>query len=277
MAKIEVLCATMNQKDFSKVKEMNIKTNVLFANQAGENRYSKIEQDGICARMITTDTVGVGINRNIALMNSDSDICLFSDDDIKYVDNYAQIIESAFSELPDADALIFNIETIGEDHGRRINAKIKKLSYHNCLNYGAARIAVKSDVIKNKNIYFHRNFGGGTEFSSGEDSLFIWDMIKKGMKVYAYPAKIGSVDQTTSTWFKGYNKKYIFDKGALFFCMSKSLYRLFCLYILFKHKYMYKGDNMTFFEAYKLMMIGAKSFKKGISHSQYLNITNSSK
>ncbi len=35
MLSFEVLCVTMNQNDFSKIKEMNINSDVVFANQAG--------------------------------------------------------------------------------------------------------------------------------------------------------------------------------------------------------------------------------------------------
>ena len=34
MSKLEVLCVTMHQKDFSKIREMNINADVVFANQA---------------------------------------------------------------------------------------------------------------------------------------------------------------------------------------------------------------------------------------------------
>ena len=35
MEQLEILCVTMHQKDFSKIRQMNIHSNVLFANQAG--------------------------------------------------------------------------------------------------------------------------------------------------------------------------------------------------------------------------------------------------
>lgn len=33
MSKFELLCVTMHQKDFSKLQEMNIRSDVVFANQ----------------------------------------------------------------------------------------------------------------------------------------------------------------------------------------------------------------------------------------------------
>ena len=83
-ATFEILCVTMNQSDFSKIGEMNIHSNVLFANQADSVRADRLDFEGHKARMITTDSRGVGVNRNIALSFAEADICLLADDDIRY-------------------------------------------------------------------------------------------------------------------------------------------------------------------------------------------------
>ncbi|MBQ8525172.1 MAG: glycosyltransferase family 2 protein [Clostridia bacterium] len=273
MSKIEVLCATMHQTDFSLIKKMNISTDVVFANQADKYEYSSVDFDGNHAKMITTNTIGVGVNRNIALIHAsdDTDIALIADDDMIYNDNYVKIISEAFQKLPDADAIIFNIKTIGAQTNRRTLRKISRIHSYNCLNYGAARLAVKLKRIKQENMFFHRSFGGGTEFSSGEDSLFIWDMIKRKFKIYAYPATIATVDQSSSTWFKGYTKKYIFDKGALFYCLSKHYYFLLNFQCLVRHKCMYKDSGLTFIQAFKLMINGVEYFKAGLTYKDYTN------
>lgn len=263
--KIQVLCATMHQKDFSKIEEMNIKTDVIFANQAEETEYIKCSKNGFCAQMITTATRGVGVNRNIALMNAEADICMIADDDMRYIDNYAEIVKKAFEKIANADAIVFNIENangVAERIKRRKNGKIKKVRLYNCLNYGAARIALRNKSIKRENIYFSRLFGGGTIYSCGEDSIFIWNLIKSGLNVYTYPVKIAEVKQDTSTWFKGYNKKYLYDKGALFAALSKELASLLCLQELIRHKKIYKEADVSFFEAYKLMKEGIRGFKE---------------
>ena len=117
MKKIQVLCVTMHQKDFSKIREMNISTDVVLANQADSSFCWEMTTDDMRARLVTTPERGVGKNRNTALLNmyDDCEICLIADDDMRYVDDYAQIVSRAFSELPQADALIFNIETVGSE------------------------------------------------------------------------------------------------------------------------------------------------------------------
>ena len=86
MRKVQVLCTTMHQKDFSLLKKMNINSDVVFANQSDETRYDELEFEGGIAKMITTSTRGVGINRNLTLMYANDDVCLLADDDLEYVD-----------------------------------------------------------------------------------------------------------------------------------------------------------------------------------------------
>ena len=62
MSRFQILCTTMHQNDFSKIKEMNIHSDVVFANQADTTSYSEMKFEGHRARMITTGTKGVGVN-----------------------------------------------------------------------------------------------------------------------------------------------------------------------------------------------------------------------
>ena len=75
MSKFQILCVTMGQTDFSKLEQMNIHSDVIFANQADRTEKQVLEFDGHTAQMITTDTRGVGKNRNIALLHADADVC----------------------------------------------------------------------------------------------------------------------------------------------------------------------------------------------------------
>ncbi len=260
MSKVEVLCATMHQTDFSKIEQMNIQSDVVYANQSDKTAYDETSFGEYTAKMVTTDTRGVGINRNLSLLYSSGEYVLISDDDMKYVDGYPELVEKAFAENPNADGIVFNIVTIGEDLGRRQNVKSKRVRWYNALNYGAARLAVKQTALKREGIMFNTNFGGGTKYSAGEDTLFVCDMLKKGLKLYTYPVAIAAVDQTTSTWFKGYNEKYYYDKGALFSAISKRWAKPLCLQEVIRHR-QYEQNGMTLLQTYKIMTQGIKGYK----------------
>jgi hypothetical protein len=105
--KLQVLVATMQQKDFSLPVKMNIRCDAIIANQAGGEKIVKQQTEYGAWKMITTPTRGVGLNRNIALMASEADVVLFADDDMAYRDEMPEVVCRAFEELPQADVLIF--------------------------------------------------------------------------------------------------------------------------------------------------------------------------
>lgn len=257
--KVQVLVAAMYQEDNSLLQKMNINSDVIVGNQCDRNSIEEFDYNGYKAIYLNFTERGVGLNRNNTLIRATGDICLFADEDMIYVDNYVKIIKTAFDEHPTADALIFNIDTVGGDHHRRKNSKITRIRTFNSLNYGAPRIAVKRDSIQKNRICFSQLFGGGTLYSSGEDSLIIRDMLKNGLKIYAIPETIATVDQGTSTWFSGYHEKFFFDKGALMRAMFPKMYVLMNnLYFPFRYRKIAR-EKMS--NIRKWMNMGSKAFE----------------
>ena len=143
MKKFEILCVTMGQTDFSKISEMNVHSNIVFANQAGEVSYSDFEFEGHLARMVTTNTRGVGKNRNIGLIYANADICLFADDDVTYVDNLEDIVLSEFELCPKADIIVFNLNTDSKERKQISYTKTRKHGKFERMPWGAVRIAFR--------------------------------------------------------------------------------------------------------------------------------------
>lgn len=256
---IQVLVATMGQVDHSLISKMNLQTDAVIGNQCERCSNDEYVINGKKYLYLNRPERGVGLNRNTALSHMGNGIITIADDDMTFVDNYESIIQNAFNQLPDADAIIFNIQTIGTDMGRRINSKIKRIHFFNAFNYGATRISIKSVCVKRENLSFHTCFGGGTRYSCGEDTLFIADMLRHHLKIYAYPAFVGSVDQTSSTWFNGYTEKFYFDKGVLNKALSRSFAKPLCLYMLLRHPD-YKKSGLTFSTAYRQMCKGMRAY-----------------
>lgn len=269
MSDLEVLAVTMKQNNLDRYYKMNIKTNVIFANQAGKNCYEENNINGNKVRMITTSEIGVGKNRNQALLFADGDICLLSDDDVTYLDDYEKIVKEAFVKIPQADIVVFNIDTIGKKVNRRRNDKIKRINIFNFQNYGAVRVAFKKNKILEKNIWFSTLFGGGTKYSSGEDTLFLRDALRKNLKIYTYPKVIATVDQSESTWFEGYNDKFFFDKGALLYNTFPVLKYLFAI-IYFPLRFK-KHTTLSLIRIIKLMLCGMKAFPKQYSYEEWIS------
>ena len=214
---IEVLVATMGQKDCSLAEKMNIKTSAVIANQCG--RWDYEEADGGRIRMISTDTKGVGINRNLTLQHAKADILLFADDDVTYYDGTLQGVKDAFLQFPDADVIFFGLDMTrnGEVFDKRRN-KSRRIHLWNSLRYGAARMAIRREALLKHRLSFTVLFGGGCPYSSGEDTILIRDCFRAGLHVYAHDYVLGACAKDSSTWFAGYNEKYFFDRGAMVAC-----------------------------------------------------------
>lgn len=212
---LEVQVAAMHQIDFSLYEAMNIKTDAIIANQCEQNKYEEKTVNGKSVKLISSNKRGVGKNRNLALVYSCGDIILFSDMDVIYYEDYEKIVVDEFEEMPDADAIIFGL--IYTKEGRFLSEekyKKKRVHIYNGLKFGTAGLAVKSDTIKKYNLHFSELFGGGCIYGCGEDSIFILDMLKSGARVYSSDKIIGMCARDESTWFEGYNEKYLYDKGA---------------------------------------------------------------
>ena len=211
----EVLVATMGQQDLSLRQKMNIECDVLITNQCGKWRYDEDGPPGGRVRMLSSPTRGVGVNRNLALTLSTADIVLFADDDITYYDSDLHGVVDAFRELPDADVILFGIDmTRGGEVFDRRRCQKRRLHLYNALKYGAARMAVRRSALVRHNLTFSTLFGGGCRYGSGEDSLFLRECFAAGLRVYSHPYVLGACAKDSSTWFSGFNEKYMFDKGA---------------------------------------------------------------
>ena len=99
-------------------------------------------------------------------------------------------------------------------------------------------------------------FGGGTEFSCGEDTIFLQDCAKKGLRIYTDTTTLGTIDNGESTWFHGYTDKFFIDKGVLYKYVFGGWARLLSLYHVVKHRKKYAEVGVK--KAYKLMVQGIK-------------------
>lgn len=256
MSKLEVLVATMNQdiNDLSLVKKMNIQTDSIIINQADQVAYTSDESKKV--QMYSFAERGVGLSRNSALMRSKSDYCLMADDDMVYVDGYEDILKSAYEKYSDADFIVFNVRVHYNDRTEERVKKNGRVRYWNSLKYGTVTFSFKRDSILKKNISFSLLFGGGAKYSSGEDTLFIWTALKKGLKVYAEKTVIADVYNYTSSWFEGYNDKFYRDKGALFKAMEPRLYPLLNLQLAIRKRKEYNASKSVF-DTLKIMNEGS--------------------
>lgn len=258
MSRFEILCVTMHQKDFSKIEQMNIHSDVVFANQDDRTCFEEKEFDGHLARMITTDTKGVGINRNLALTYAKGEICLFADDDVTYNDDVEERVLAEFDAHPDADVIIFHLDTDSDRKQVKYN-KTKKCSRFCKMPWGGVRIAVRLSSIRKANIWFTTLFGGGCIFPSGEDSIWLTDAKKQGLTFYVSKETIGKVSFDESTWFTGFDEKMYYGKGAFYQAAHPKTKLLWMLYFAVRTT---NRSDLNFSQKIKWMKDGSKGYKE---------------
>lgn len=232
---LQLLVAAMNCEPRELAKEMQIDSDAIIVSQGEHYGYEELEWQGHRLRYFAMAERGVGLSRNHSLMRAEADISLFADEDIIYEPGYEKAVLEAFAAHPAADMLLFNVQAM---QGRETyhNDSFGRVHRYNCGRYPTYSFAVRTERIHQKNITFSLLFGGGAKYSNGEDSLFIRECLKAGLKVYKVPVTIGHERERESTWFTGYNTKFFYDRGVLYRYLYGCLAKPMALRFLLAHR-----------------------------------------
>ncbi len=266
---IEVLMSAMHLSDFEIAYRTGVKSDLLIINQCDKNDYSEMEIDGFLWRMISTTERGVSRSRQMAIDNARGHICLLCDDDEELSVGYTEIIERAYNECQHADAIVFNLN--------RKNRKVKKKYYvitrkrkaPSYRGYGSPMLSFKLDKVKNAGIKMNLNFGSGSPWGGGEDTLLEIDMRREGLKIYEYPETIATIDYSYgSRWYTGGDERYYYNLGAFlknaYGPIKRNLYKVYeCIK-------MRKEKTLSFFEKMKWMRLGEKGFGRNVTYQEFL-------
>lgn len=261
----QLLVATMHQKNNSIYECMNIHSDAIVVNQCDRFACNTEKRGGFDLQTYCLNERGVGLSRNTALMRATADIIEFADDDMIFTDTHREDVLREFEKHPEADAILFSISSLNPDRPVLKIKKFGRVSKAEALKYGCARLAVRREKIACNNITFSLLFGGGAEYSCGEDTLFLQDCIRAGLRIYRSPIKIADVKQDSSSWFHGYTAKYYRDKGALF---AAALPKLCYVYALISAVKMRPTDCRRT-AVFKLFLQGITTFKNRQRSNRY--------
>lgn len=261
---VEILLSTMNlkskQENRKLLKKMNLDTqNTLTINQITENKIEQIEELKAQNKIISRMEKGLSKSRNLAIKNAHTDICVLSDDDVIYKKGFEKIIKEEYKKQKKYDILCFYVESHNKQRKvkKMITSKIGKIRAMKICSF---QITFRRDKIINNNIEFDENFGAGTYYDRGEETIFLWECLKKGLKIKFINKKIGDINQDKSSWFEGYNLEFLKKQGAVFYRLSpKWYYALILQYALRKYKLYCR--NLKIIEAVKIMQQGAKEYE----------------
>ncbi|MBR3324851.1 MAG: glycosyltransferase family 2 protein [Clostridia bacterium] len=251
--KLEVLLSVMNLRK-ENLDKMHITSKCTVIDQCGK----KYEEKYNSFNIFGYNEIGLSNSRNRGLEHSTEEILILCDDDVVYNEDYEKNIVNEFISNPKADVIYFNVNSPYRKY--RIIKKRKRLHIYNSLNYASCNIAFRRKSIENKNIKFNNMFGPNAKWENGSDTIFIRDVLKNKLKIYSCPINLGTVYHRESTWFKGYDERYFFNKGALFTAISKRFRHLLLIQYLLRHREVFK--DFGFNNAYKAMIKGSNDYLK---------------
>lgn len=258
--KLELLISALNAQPESLIERMKVASDAVLVNQCDVDSKSVINLNEGTVKVFSSKDRGIGVSRNLALSKSSDDFVLFADDDIVYEENYASVILDEFEKHPEADGIFFNLKV---DEKRRTyhTDEFGPVTFTSSGRYPTYSLAVKRSRVVDAGISFSTLFGGGAKYSCGEDSLFIRDCLKAGLKLFKSPANIGEEIYRESTWFKGYDEKFFFDRGVLYHFLYGHLATAFGARFILKHRKVMCGTIKPA-KAFSLLL---KGVREGIS------------
>lgn len=259
---LQLIIAAVEQNTEKLLQQMAVDSDAVLVNQCGYDSRREMDWNGHTIKVVEISSRGVGINRNTGVIHSSADILLFADQDMIYEKGYATAIEKEFAMHPEADMILFNIQ-VGEERKTYENLNWKRVHWYNCGRYGAVSFAIRREKLLESRVMFSQLFGGGAKYSAGEDSLFLKDLMDRGIRVYASPTLIGREEEGDSTWFKGYDEKFFFDRGVLYKQLYGIMAKPWSVRFLLAHKNKI-CTKYTVKDAYRIM-------KKGIKNRSTIN------
>lgn len=248
----------MYQPDSSILQRSNIPCNTTVINQCGENKVESFIWQNLNSGnkhkivFISTTDRGLSRSRNLAIENAQADICLLADDDEVFYKDCADIVKNAFDENPHIDIIAFQIDNAGKVYPKRR----KSIGYIGALRIASWQIAFRRQSIYRQNIRFDETLGSGASKAGGEENKFLYDSLKKGLRILFIPVSIGRMVEGESKWFHGYNKDYFLDRGKMTRkLMGRFFAFLYAGYFL-SSKYGLYGKDISFWDAGKSIIKG---------------------
>lgn len=160
---------------------------------------------------------GLSISRNNAIKQADGDICVISDDDVSYTNEYIDRVKRTYLKEHNVDIACFKIETNkGEPEYKKYATGKKCFSLSNKASVSSIEITFKLNKIKSNKINFDSRFGIGSEkLIGGEETVFLFDCLKSKLKVCYYPYfVVNHPFESTVKSLSKYDKRRVSVTGA---------------------------------------------------------------
>lgn len=249
--KLQIVISTQNLKNDEEtnrlINKMNIKTDYLIVNQTMDKEINISNKN-----VITKFEKGLSKSRNVAINSASGDILLLADDDVIYGNDYEEIIINAYGKYQDADIICFYVESKNKKRkAKKMNTG--KIGYLKAMKVHSSEISFRKKSIIENELSFNQNFGAGTKLNRGEEQIFLYEALRKGLNIMFVNKKIADVEQGDSTWFTKYDEEFFEIQGKVFKQMTSKFHKILSLQYAIRKYSLYKKD-ISFIKALKAML-----------------------
>ena len=152
---------------------------------------------------------------------------------------------NAYKKYKRADIICFYVESKNKKRPiKRINTG--KIGYIKAMKIVSFEISFRKKSILQNNLKFDENFGTGTKLNRGEEQIFLYEALRKGLKIMSVNKKIAEVEQAKSTWFTKYDENFFDIQGQVFKHMTSKFYGILILQYAIRKYPLYRKD-ISFF------------------------------
>ena len=234
--KLDILMSCMHQTDDSLIRSSRITGSAVVINQCDREEEQVFATENGCVRFLSTTQRGLTRSRNMAIANSDADVCLLCDDDEVFVEGYEEKILTAYENLPQADVVIFRMV----DRSCPFGDEARQLKFPQTMHVASWQISFRRESLLRKHVRFDELLGAGSGNGAEEELKFLLDCQRAGLQIWYAPVDIASVAQAESTWFDGFNEKFFYDRGATTrYILGAPLAAAYAVYYVARKKAMY--------------------------------------
>ena len=199
MIKLTILISTMNEQIeqlISKVIKIPSDIDIIICHQITNlsinavSLKNSIEDIRSNTKVIQMYDNGLSKSRNCLLNHVYEGICLIADDDVDFTDNFYEQIMESYRLYPDADIITFQIKTPEGEPFKQYSTKNYIHTKKTLMRVASIEITFRANVIHENKLFFDEDFGLGSIYPTGEETIFLCDAIDKQLKLLYSPMPI---------------------------------------------------------------------------------------
>lgn len=248
---IEILVSTMNQTNLDFLSSIFPFThfsnyNILIVNQSKNNT---LLSDYPSVRIINSTNFGLSKSRNLAIENAIGKILIIADDDVIYQKDFIKKIIEAHNKYDKATIINFCAIKEKEAYLKKYPNRSKiQLNTFEIFNISSIEMTINKEKLDSVGILFDENFGLGSDFEMGEETVFLFDLKRKNQQIsFENQIIVKHESLTSSNKIDNLHKYYIY--GALLTRVVVTNYTFWLLTKLFFDIKQKKIKVSSFFKA----------------------------